>query len=231
MRQIIVTQITQEIIPGNQYYPGRREPNTEDAKALALREARRIHDSSFGRIWKYYYEPKKAIKLDEHEEEMRKRLMNVWQLLTGKVLNDRKAVLAHTVWCRENFMHISERTAHDDLRRAKMLFGDPTRSMAIFEKARISAVLLELIEKAKELGEKCSDIGEYDTAAKHFDSASKLIRRYNAVNGIETDLRSQTPRAPIVINFNSDPETLKKQASELMKGVAQDADFEDLTSE
>jgi tetratricopeptide (TPR) repeat protein len=228
MRNIIITQITQEIVPANQYYPGKREDNTEQSKALALREAKRIGDTDFSKLWRYYYETKKEIQLDERTEEMRKRLANIWQLLTGRVLNDRKAVQAHVIWCRDNYLRITERTAHDDLRRAKMLYGDPSQSMAIFEKARISAVLLSLIEKAKELGEKCSDEGMYDIAAKHFDSASKLIRRYNAVNGIETDLKSQVPRAPIVINFNADPETLKKQASDLMQGVAQDIDFDDL---
>lgn len=224
---VIQKEVTLRVTDDRSNYPGKRnEPNTEESKALTLREARRIKDSSFDRIWKYYYEPKKEIALNEHEEEVRKRLSNMWSLLTGKVLNDRKAVHAHTQWCKDNFMQITERTAYDDLRRAKFLFGDPRQSAAVFEKSRISAILLELIEKAKEIGEKCADAGDYEMASKNFDTAARLIRRYNAVNGIEEDIKTQLPRPAIIIQFNSNEETLKQQAAELMKGV--DTEYQDV---
>lgn len=192
-------------------YPGVPSESTAITASIALREAKRVNDSSFDRIWKYYYEPKKNVALSEHEEEVRLRLLNVWQLLTGKILNDRKAVMAHITWCKENFMTITERTAYDDLRRAKALFGDPRVSTAVFEKARISAVLLDLIKKASD--------------ADDLDNAQRLIRRYNAVNGLEDDIKTQLPRPAITINFNADPDTLKKQAAELMEGVTIDTDF------
>lgn len=192
-------------------YPGRPSESTPETSSLALREARRINDSSFDRMWKYYYDPKKNVALTEKEEEMRLRLINVWQLLTGKILNDRKAVLAHITWCKENYMIIQERTAYDDLRRAKHLFGDPRVSTAIFEKARISAILLDMIKKASD---------END-----LDNAQRLIRRYNAVNGLEEDIRTQVPRPAITINFNADPDTLKKQAADLMQGATEDVDY------
>jgi hypothetical protein len=188
--------------------------NVEPGTSIALREARRIKDQSFDRIWKFYYEPKKEIQLTEFEEDMRKRLAHVWDLLTGKVLNDRKAVQAHVVWCKDNYMEITERTAYDDLRRSKQLFGDPKVNTPVFEKARISNILLDLIEIAK--------------ANKDLDNAQRLIRRYNAVNGLEDDIKTQLPRPAITINFNADEETLKKQAAELMQGIAVDTDFQDL---
>jgi hypothetical protein len=183
--------------------------------SLALREARRINDSNFNMLWKYLYEPQKQVQLSEFQEDMRKRLFNMWNLLTSKVLNDRKAVLAHVQWCKDNFMQISERTAYDDVRRAKMLFGDPRVNTPVFEKARISNIILELIEVAKQTGD--------------LENAGRLIRRYNAVNGLEDDMKTNVPRPPITIVFNSDEETLRKQAAELMSGVAEDTDFEDVT--
>jgi hypothetical protein len=187
----------------------------------ALREARRVNDSGFDRIWKYYFEPKKNVLLSEHEEEVRKRLKHAWELLTGKVLNDRKAVLAHTKWCKENFMEISERTAYDDVRRAKMLFGDPRVSTAMFEKARMSAILLDQIENMKSISETGNTIDKIEAAK----AINALARRYNAVNGLEEDIRTQIPRPAITINFNADPDVLKKQAAELMEGVAIDTDY------
>jgi hypothetical protein len=186
-----------------------------ESSAVTLREARRITDKYFNVLWKYYYEPQKNVQLTDFEEEMRKRLSNVWNLLTSKVLNDRKAVLAHTQWCKDNYMQISERTAYDDIRRSKMLFGDPRVNTPIFEKARISNIILELIEEAKRIGD--------------LENAGRLIRRYNAVNGLEDDLKANIPRPPITIVFSSDEETLKKQAAELMQGAAVDTDYEDLT--
>lgn len=196
-------------------YNGGFELAPPTGNALALREARRVNDSNFNVLWKYLYEPQKNVQLTEFQEDMRKRLFNAWNLLTSKVLNDRKAVLAHTEWCKQNFMQISERTAYDDIRRAKMLFGDPRVNTPIFEKARISNIILELIEQAKAQGD--------------LENAGRLIRRYNAVNGLEDDLKANIPRPPITIVFTADEETLKKQAAELMQGVAEDTDFEDVT--
>jgi len=198
-----------------------KQPN--GAMVPALREAKRVNESSFSRIWKFYYEPQKAVALTDFEEEVRKRLNNVWLLLTGKILNDRKAVLAHVTWCKENFMEISERTAYDDVRRAKALFGDPTRSAAAFEKKRISEILLDQIEAMKTVQESGSTMDKIEAAK----AINALTRRYNAVNGLEEDLNTKVPRAPITINFNADPEVLKQQAKELMEGVVIDTEYSD----
>ncbi len=47
--------------------------------------------------------------------------------------------------------------------------------------------------------------------------------RYNAVNGLEGDLKVHVPREAITIVFSSDTEVLKQQAAELMEG-AEDAE-------
>lgn len=204
-------------------YQGKRSEGSAPGQLLALREAKRANDTVITRLWKYLYEPKKNIELTEFEDEMRKRLNNVWYLLTGKVLSDRKAVLAHTTWCKDNFMDIAERTAYDDIRRAKMLFGDPRQSTAMFEKKRISEVLLEQIQVMKEITENGTTIDKIEASK----AINQLTRRYNAVNGLEDDIRTVIPRPAIIINFDSDPEVLKKQAAELMEGIAIDTDYED----
>lgn len=196
---------------------------TEATQLPALREAKKCNDSAFNRVWKYLYEPKKNVELSAFEEELRLRWHNAWQLLTGQILNDRKAVLAHIVWCKENFMMICERTAYDDIRRSKMLFGDPRQSTAIFEKARISAILLDQISGLKTISENGSTKFKIESAK----AINGLTRRYNAVNGLEDDFKTQLPRPAITINFVADPEVLKKQAAELMEGVTFDTDYTD----
>jgi hypothetical protein len=187
-------------------YPGEVAQASADPTApLALREAVRINDSTLDKLWKFYYEPQKKVLLSEKEEEMRRRIVNVWELLTGQILNDRKAAQAQVQWCKDNFMHITERTAYDDVRRAKQLFGDPRVSMALYEKARISAILLDCIAEAKKIGD--------------LYNVHRLISRYNAVNALESNIKDIAPRAPIIIQFHADEETLKKQAAELMQGV------------
>lgn len=209
-----------EMVP---VYAGGFELAPPTGAALALREAKRASDTVMTRIWKFLYEPKKNIELTEFEEELFKRLNNVWNLLTGKVLNDRKAILAHIVWCKENYMEIAERTAYDDLRRAKWLFGDPRQSTHMFEKKRMSEMLLEQIEIMRTIQNGGNTIDKIE-AAKAINS---LTRRYNAINGLEDDIKQHVPRPAIVIQFNSDPEVLKQQAKELMEGV-EDVDYEEV---
>jgi hypothetical protein len=202
-------------------YQGGFEKSQPVTQALTLREAKLIKDSAFDHIWKFLYDPKKPVELTDHEEDMLRRLSNTWDLLTGKVLNDRKAVKAHMQWCKDNFMQISERTAYDDIRRAKALYGDPRLSTAVFEKARISAVLLEQIEMMKSISDTGSTIDKIEAAK----AINQLTRRFNAVNGLEDDIKTQLPRPAITINFNSDEATLKAQADELMKGVTIDVEY------
>jgi len=182
---------------------------------LPLREARLIKESSFDRVWKYLYEPKKNVQLSEQEDEILKRLQNAWNLLTGKILNDRKAVLAHRAWCKENCMNISERTAYDDIKRAKILFGDPRITSAVLDKARMSAIILDLMEEMRKLSES-GTLEEKLEAAKVIE---KLMNRYNKINGLEEDIKMQMPRPAITIEFSADDETLKRQTEELMKDV------------
>lgn len=204
-------------------YPGARGSGG-GSTVPALREAKLIKDSHFARLWKYLYEPHKLVELTDFEEDMRKRLANVWQLLTGKILNDRKAVLAHITWCRDNCIDIAERTAYDDLRRAKALYGDPRVNAAVFEKQRISTILLEQLEQMKIVQETGNSIDKIEAAK----AINQLTRRYNAVNGLEDAIKTQIPREAHTIIFNADPDTLKEQAKELMKGVAIDTEYEEV---
>lgn len=187
----------------------------EKKDAIVLRSANRINDSTFDRIWKFYYE-KSEIELKEKEEEIRSRLVNIWGHL-GDILTDRKAVAAHIKWCQDKGYRIKERTAYEDLRYARMLFGDRSKQSKAAQRAIVNEWLIWGINKAKD-----------ENSLKAF---AMLIRRYNALNGLEGDQTGSSARPPIQINFNSDPETLKKKIEEMRQKAAaanaQDVDYSD----
>jgi hypothetical protein len=172
--------------------------------AIVLRSANRVNDSTFERIYKFYYE-KSEILLKEKEEEIRNRLVNIWSLLAD-ILTDRKAVLAHVKWCADQGYNIKERMAYEDLRYARALFGDSRKQSKEAQRAVVSEWLMWGIEFAKQ---------QKDLYNMHL-----LIKRYNVLNGLEGD-QSTVPvdRPAIVMNFNSDPETLRKQIEEMRKAA------------
>ena len=189
----------------------------EKTTALALRSANRVNESTLDRIWKYYYD-KADIQLKEKEEEIRTRLNNIWKLL-GDILTDRQAVQAHIKWCEDNGHKIKESIAYEDLRAAKMIFGDPSKQQKAAQKAISSEWLVKGIKKAWE--------------DEDMDNYQRLIRRYNALNGLENDQENAVPKkeaTPIV--FSSDPETLKQQIADMRrkaeKANAQSVDYEDV---
>lgn len=177
----------------------------ESTTAIVLRSANRVNDSTFDRLWKYYYETKTKIELKPKEEEIRLRLKNIWGHL-GDILTDRKAVQAHMEWCEEEGFKISERTAYEDLKYARMLFGDRTKQSKEVQRAIMSEILLDEIRRCVK-------------AKKHM-SAARLIKEYNELNDLKNHAaKDPLQRRAITIVFDADEETLRKQAEELMKDI------------
>jgi hypothetical protein len=188
---------------------------SEQSTAIVLRSANRVNDTTFDRIWKFYYE-KSDIELKEKEEEIRTRLVNIWGYLSD-ILTDRQAVQAHVKWCEDMGYRIKERQAYEDLRYAKMLFGDRTKQTREAQRAMVNEWLIWGIKKAKE-----------DQSLKAY---ALLIMRYNALNNLEGDQAGQRAEKPaITINFSADPEVLKKQQEELRRR-SEAANATDITHE
>lgn len=182
---------------------------------ISLRQANMVDDTTFTRIWKFYYD-KAEIELRPKEEEIRQRLINIWGHL-GDILTDRKAVLAHMKWCEDQGNPISEPIAYKDLHHAKMLFGDRAKQTKAAHRAIVNEWIVKGIERCWE--------------SKDMEGYAKLIARYNKVNGLEgADAADPGKWAPIAVNFNADPETLKKQAAELRR-KAEAANAVDVTPE
>jgi hypothetical protein len=184
--------------------------------SLVLRSANRVSDTTFTRIWKFYYE-RTEIELKEKEEEIRQRLEHMWMLL-GNILSDRQAVTAHVKWCEKTGRKCKERMAYEDLHYAKMLFGDPKKQ----SKSALRAVVSEWLIKGI----------KYAWDQKDLDNYQRLIRRFNNLNGLEGDQSVDSSRPAVVINFSADPEVLKKQIDELRKRAqaanAVDTDYQEV---
>lgn len=203
----------------------------EKKDAIVLRSANRINDSTFDRIWKFYYE-KTDIELKEKEEEIRQRLMNVWSLL-GDILTDRMVVKAHLTWCADQGYRIKERIAYEDLRYAKMLFGNPRNQVKTAQRAIMSELLLKRINMLIKCQDDDGNIVDRNLDADDNLALARLIKEYNELNGLK-DLNAlpASARPPITLNFNADPDTLKKQIEEMRRKAtaanAQDVDYNDV---
>jgi len=169
---------------------------------------RRTRDSKFDRIWKYYYLTDKQVQLTKKEEELRKRWELAW-MMDCSLLSKQK--IARRISKR---FDISERQGFKDVQMARLLFSDPTQNNKDAQRAIMSNLIELLIKKA--------------VANKDFKAAEKLILRYDKINGLSAERENPVAefmqrQKPVAIVFNSDPETLKKQAEELMQDV-QDVD-------
>ena len=165
------------------------------------------------RLWRYYYQ-KEDVLLTEKEEEIRKRVNNIWAL-QGDFLTDTKCVRAHVKWCADQGITITERHGWNDLQHSRMLFGNPQVQNKQAKKAVVSEWLLRALE--------------YAWKEKDLQSFERLVNRYNKVNGLEeSDEIAGENRAPIMINFKASPEVLKRQIEEMRK-KAENTQAEDIS--
>ncbi len=177
------------------------------------REAKKKGDTTFDRIFKYYFEKKKSIKLTDKEEAIRNRWYFAWQLLCNAYTRNQVALAL-----KKKFELKSEKTGFNDVDSAMRLFSDPKNGDKQAKKAISEELILKGIKKA------------WDT--ENLDAYERLITRFNKVNGLENEENPigdwMKRQKPIAIVFSSDENVLKKQADDLMRGI-EDITFEDVT--
>lgn len=173
-------------------------------KSNLPREAKRVEDTTYERIWKYYFHKDTEIVLSDCEEEIRQRWQEAWRLRCDILTK------AETVQKLVETYGGSVRRAYYDIAHAESLFGDPQ----IGNKAAQKAILTEILTKALK--------SAYDL--KQFDIVEKISGRISKINGLEekdNNFLSEMVKKmkPHTIVFSADPETLKKQAEALMEDV------------
>lgn len=162
-------------------------------------------DTLFDRVWKFYYQEKAAVILTDQEEKIRERWEAAWQILGGFTTK------AQAVKALTKKFKISKRQAYFDLQNAENLFGgDPREANKKAKREIVASWIIKALHKTWREG--------------NMDAHAKLLIRYSKLFGLENqndddiaDLMKK--RQPTIVVFNTDPETLKKQAEELMKGV------------
>lgn len=185
-------------------------------KGRKYRSATRTDDTVFDRIWKYYFDQKNWIQLRRPEEIIRQRWELAWQMLCGEMLSNRLVAIRLT-----KKFGISIRQGYEDVKNAIALFGsDPRKATKEAKREIASEWIRRAIKKADEAGD--------------LENLYRLFTRYNKLHALEDHSDNGiseliTKLQPHVIEFNSDPETLEKQAADLMHDV-EDTTFEDVTN-
>jgi hypothetical protein len=166
--------------------------------------AKRSHDKTFDRIWKYYYLTDKQVKLSDKEEEIRRRWEFAWMMdltLLSRFKMSKRI-------CSK--FKVSQRTAYEDIKMSRMVFSDPTQQNKEAKRSILNNILETSLRKARARGD--------DMAVE------RLAHRYSKINGL--DFKEADPiedimknQKPSVIIFSADPETLKKQAESLVEDI------------
>lgn len=172
------------------------------SKEKAPREAKKTKDSTFDRIFKFYYS-KNRIVLRDKEEEIRDRWYTAWQLLCNTYTRNQVAKgLAKQ-------FGITERQGFQDVDNAMKLFSDPKNTDKLAKRAISEEWTVKGIKKAWDNG----DLLSYE----------RLIRRYNRINGLENEENPLSEwiknQKPVAVLITADPKELEKAAAELMKDV------------
>lgn len=177
------------------------------------REARKTKDSTTDRIWKFYFKPKSNQKLTKEEETIRVRWEKAWHVLCSHRSRKEAAAII------ERVCHVSKSVAYDDVANAMMLFGDPRQNSKDAKRAIAETMVLKGLQRAWRTG----NLEAYD----------KFLKKYQDINNLEGDDNEKLAdllgkKRPVIINFISEQSQLHKQATELMKDVAVDTEFEDV---
>ena len=185
-------------------------------KKNAPRQMRRSSDTTFDRIYKYYFIKKSNIELTAEENVIRERWDFAWQLLSN--MHTRRQVVEAAL----TKFNIEKSVAYDDVNKAMMLFGDPQRSTKEAKMAMVDEWITLGLKKAWDN----HDLQAYE----------KLLGRYMKLNKLEGD--TTTDMADLVKKFKahtimifSSPEELQREAQRLQEGVIHDVNYIDLSSD
>ena len=189
---------------------------SQEIEKVPPREARKTNDSTFDRIYKFYF-GKVRVELTPKETVIKDR----WDMCFKYLCNmhtDRKVVQM----LQKNF-DITMSVAYNDVRNTKLLFGDSKNVDREFKRKVSEEWTLWGMKQAKK--------------EKNLDALDKLVGRYNKINGLEGEsdneyadmVKKLTPTALI---FVLDTKQLQVEATGLMQNIpAVDTEFEDVSDE
>lgn len=189
-----------------------KEERKPDGKFVIAREANKTKDSSFERIYKFYFS-KTRIELTAEEKKRLDRIEKAWLLLcrhrTTKQAGD----------ILEKLFNVSRRTAFNDVRSAMDLFGAPQENVKEAKRAIAEHALLMGADKAWKQGQ--------------LELHAKYMKEYSEINGLKDNspddglVQIIKNLRPTVVQLNFKMEDVRKEAQAIMQHLAQDVDFEE----
>lgn len=169
------------------------------------RESNKTNDSVFDRIYKYYYNSKTRIELDDEEEQIRSRWEAAWFLLV------RAQTQKQVADALERMFSISKSLAYDDVDKATMLFGDPKPSVKAAKRVIAESMILRCLSYAEQKGD--------------LFMMNKFIDKYISIHGLK-DKGSDAKLEDLLKHFvptkviiTSDPKSLENKVNDLKQSI------------
>jgi hypothetical protein len=189
---------------------------TQEIDKLPPREAKKTNDSTFDRIYKFYF-GKVRIELTPAEIRIRDRWDMCFKLLCN-MHTERKVVQL-----LQKKFDITISVAYNDVRNTKALFGDSKNVDREFKRKQSEEWTLWGIKQAKK--------------DNNLEALDKLVGRFNKINGLDVESDNEyadmvKKLTPTALVFVLDTKQLQKEADSLMDKIPSvDADFEDVSDE
>jgi hypothetical protein len=173
------------------------------------REAKKTADSTYQRIYKYFFNSNTRIELTTEEKHISERWERAWVLLCRHRTRKQVAELLM------KFYNIGKSVAYDDVRNAMDLFGDPGQDVKTAKKAIAEDAILRGADRAWKKG---------DLELHH-----KYMKEYIELNGLKnedtndlSDLMRKL-RAHTLVIVATMPE-LQAEAEKLQADLVKDID-------
>jgi len=189
---------------------------TQEIEKLPPREARKTNDSTFDRIYKFYF-GKVRVELTPGEERIKDRWDQCFKLLCS-MHSERKVVQL-----LQKQFDITISVAYNDVRNTKLLFGDTKNVDREFKRKISEEWTLWGIKEAKK--------------TKNLEALDKLVGKFNKINGLEVENDNQyadmvKKLTPTALIFTTSMDELKREAASLLEKIPSvDTEFEDVSDE
>lgn len=169
------------------------------------RESNKTNDSVFDRIYKYYYNSKTRIELDEEEEQIRNRWETAWFLLV------RAQTTKQAADALERMFSIGKSLAYDDVDKATMLFGNPKPAVKAAKRVIAESMILRCLSFAEQKND--------------LFMMNKLLDKYITINGLKdkgSDAKLEEMvknRKPTQVILTTDTGALAKKVEDLKASI------------
>jgi len=178
------------------------------------RQARRINDSIFDRIYKHIHDSKTRIELSAEELAISDRWEKAWFLLCApKTIKTAADELV-------KMFSISTSTAYEDVKHAMILFGDPRPKVKEYKRAIAEEIALRKIEQADKRD-------DHEMSERYFNRWLEItgLKDHAMDGGMAEMLKKFRPHT---ITITSDPTDLIKQARKIQADLVSDIEHEDV---